>query len=445
MSDGPVVMIVGGGIGGIMLGMLFERLNLQYHIFERATELRSLGSVMTVGPNILPVFEQLGLLEEVMKLSLPCPGLSIYNHKLDKLGNIMALSAKETGYDSVLFARPRLYELMKKQIPPNKISLGKKVLTVKEKDDKVLISCSDGSIYEGDLLIGADGAHSAVRQNIFKTMDELDILPKDDLESFHIGYINMVGVATVDSEKYPQTNDGIAHFVTVLGKDNTNWNVAKVPDNQICWALGVQLSPTEAKVQHFRNSEWGPEANETMLEEFGSKPCPWGGVMKDIFDATPKNLISKVFLEEKIFKTWHHSRAVLIGDGSMLPSAGQGAINAMQDAVILVNCLHDIGNEYTVENLTVAFQEYYRQRYQRSADLVKGSNTMGKIMSGQTWSERIIRHTLFNFIPNSVQAKISAKVASYRPQITWLPLIENRGTTPVLPQEKPREVLVKKA
>ncbi|KAF9997984.1 hypothetical protein BGZ79_008325, partial [Entomortierella chlamydospora] len=350
-----------------------------------------------------------------------------------------------TGYDSVLFARPRLYELMKKQIPPNKISLGKKILSVKEKDDKVLISCSDGSIYEGDLLIGADGAHSAVRQNIFKTMGELGILPKEDLENFHIGYINMVGVATVDSEKYPQMNDGIAHFATVLGKDNTNWNVAKVPDNQICWALGVQLSPAEAKVQHFRNSEWGPEANETMLKEFESKPCPWGGVMKDIFDATPKNLISKVFLEEKIFKTWHHSRTVLIGDGSMLPSAGQGAINAMQDAVILVNCLHDIGNEYTVENLTVAFQEYYRQRYLRSADLVKGSNTMGKIMSGQTWSERIIRHTLFNFIPNSVQAKISAKVASYRPQITWLPLIENRGTTPVLPQEKPREVLVKKA
>ncbi|KAF9352369.1 hypothetical protein BGX26_009814 [Mortierella sp. AD094] len=180
----------------------------------------------------------------------------------------------------------------------------------------------------------------------------------------------------------------------------------------------------------------GPETNESMLKEFEDKPCAWGSAMKDIFDATPKNLISKVFLEEKTFKTWFYSRSVLIGDG---------AINAMQDAVVLVNCLHGIANDYTVENLTVAFQEYYRQRYQRSVELVKGSNTLGKIMSGQTWSERAIRYALFNFIPDSAQTKISAKVASYRPQIIWLPLIENRGVTPVLPQEKPKEVLVKKA
>lgn len=92
-----------------------------------------------------------------------------------------------------------------------------------------------------------------------------------------------------------------------------------VADNQICWGLSVQLSETEAKEQQFRNSEWGPESNEAMLSEFQDLPIPWGGTMGDIFEATPKQLISKVFLEEKMFKTWYHGRTVLLGDGKWRP------------------------------------------------------------------------------------------------------------------------------
>jgi hypothetical protein len=75
------------------------------------------------------------------------------------------------------------------------------------------------------------------------------------------------------------------------------------------------MSAVEAKEQQFRNSEWGPEANDAMLKEFSDLSHPWGGKMGDIFDATPKNLISKVYLEEKLFKTWHSGRVVLAGDG----------------------------------------------------------------------------------------------------------------------------------
>jgi len=55
-----------------------------------------------------------------------------------------------------------------------------------------------------------------------------------------------------------------------------------------------------------------------MIKEYQDRPCPWGGTMGEIIEATPKNLISKVFLEEKFFKTWYHGRTVLIGDGEFL-------------------------------------------------------------------------------------------------------------------------------
>ncbi|KAF9992063.1 hypothetical protein BGZ80_008736, partial [Entomortierella chlamydospora] len=75
------------------------------------------------------------------------------------------------------------------------------------------------------------------------------------------------------------------------------------------------------------------------MKEYENFPCPYGGTMKDLFDTTPKHLISKIFLEEKVFQTWYHGRSVLIGDAchKLLPGGGEGAVMAMKDAVVLAN------------------------------------------------------------------------------------------------------------
>ncbi|KAF8925523.1 hypothetical protein BGZ58_000736 [Dissophora ornata] len=88
MSDAPCVLIVGGGLGGLMLALLLEQIDVPYHVFERASELRALGSIMTLGPNILPVFEQLGLLHEIEKISKPCSSLDMYDGNMKKIGSI---------------------------------------------------------------------------------------------------------------------------------------------------------------------------------------------------------------------------------------------------------------------------------------------------------------------------------------------------------------------
>ena len=85
-------------------------------------------------------------------------------------------------------------------------------------------------------------------------------------------------------------------------------------DNQISWGFGQQLSESYLRDLQFRNSEWGPEKDDNTLEQYRTFPCPLGGTLGDIFDATPKYLISKIYLEEKLFKTWHYGRTVLIGD-----------------------------------------------------------------------------------------------------------------------------------
>ncbi|KAF9100495.1 hypothetical protein BGX27_000367 [Mortierella sp. AM989] len=137
----------------------------------------------------------------------------------------------------------------------------------------------------------------------------------------------MVGIANPPNpEKYRELSDDRTHFRLTIGDHNESWYVVSTPNNQLCWGLTTQLPASETKEQRFRNSEWGPEGLDSMLKEYQGLPCAFGGNMKDLFDSTPKDLISKVFLEEKVFQTWYHGRAVLIGDAchKILPGAGQG-------------------------------------------------------------------------------------------------------------------------
>ncbi|KAF9996625.1 hypothetical protein BGZ79_009630 [Entomortierella chlamydospora] len=105
--------------------------------------------------------------------------------------------------------------------------------------------------------------------------------------------------------------------------------------------------------------------------------------MKDIFDVTPRELICKVFLEEKVFQTWYHGRSVLIGDAchKLLPGAGQGAVMAMKDAVVLANCIYNMRDE-SDKSINAAFNSYHRQRHREADEIIKGSNIMTKIMFG---------------------------------------------------------------
>ncbi|KAF9963800.1 hypothetical protein BGZ65_011256 [Modicella reniformis] len=376
----PKVLIVGAGLGGLMTSILLERAGIPYDVFERAPEIKPIGSTMTFNASILPVFEQLGLLEEVSKISKPCKGMNIHDGELQLLGKLdTSIHRERTGYDLVVFARPDMYQLLLSQVPPERLHLGKKIVSVQQDIVReVSIRCADGTEYKGDILIGADGAYSSVRQCMFEEMRRECVLPEADEEELSIGYVCMVGTTEpLENEEFDGAfKDEYARFERIILQGTPHsWSTSTVPGNRICWLMTTQLSTTTsatsseakseaAKTGAFKNIEWGPEANEDMIKEVRDFPCAFGGTMGDLIDATPKDRISRVFLEEKLFETWYYGRIVLIGDAchKMLPSGGSGAINALQDAVILVNSIVDMTMP-TAENITTAFRDYRKQRY----------------------------------------------------------------------------------
>lgn len=82
------------------------------------------------------------------------------------------------------------------------------------------------------------------------------------------------------------------------------------------------LNSASTKEEEYDNSEWGPEAAMAMCKEVAGLAAPVGNgkimTLGDLIEQTPKDLISKVVLEEKVFETWYSGRTVLLGDGNII-------------------------------------------------------------------------------------------------------------------------------
>ena len=109
-----------------------------------------------------------------------------------------------------------LHDLLLRQIPLHKIQRGKKVLSVEQDESCVRIHCQDSTTYEGDILVGADGAYSAVRQSLFEKMKAEDLLPKSDHGALPYSCVCLVGqTRPLSSELYPELLEPISKFSAV--------------------------------------------------------------------------------------------------------------------------------------------------------------------------------------------------------------------------------------
>ncbi|GJJ77245.1 hypothetical protein EMPS_09604 [Entomortierella parvispora] len=434
----PSVLIIGAGLGGIMLAILLEKMgDVDYFILERSSSPKPLGSAMSLTPSIQVLFEQLGMLEDLQKISLPFLAAKVFDDKLNCTGEIVYEDQAK-----VIFPRPDLFNLLLSKVPKNRIAWGKRVLKLEEDTenakDKVLVTCGDNTEFTADVVVGADGVYSSARQNIYKVMSDKGILPKVDKEPLNVGFTCMVGLTgTMDPEKYTELKDDVAHFRSVVGGARHNWGCVNMPQNRFTWQLNLQyLDEKEAKRQQFMNSEWGPESNREMIDQFKDLPNPFGGKMSDFIDATPSELVSKVFLEHKLFKTWHYGRTVLIGDAchKFLPAGGNGAVTAFQDAVILANCLYDLEDK-SAKSVKAAFQSYYEQRYPMAEKVYQMSGVLSKVISGRAWHDRLVRWLAMTILPQSIQKRQYVKEVAYRPQVMFLPVVDSPDMVPALPQK----------
>lgn len=442
-DDPPRVLIAGAGLAGLFLGILLEMAGIPYEIFERTAEIKPLGAIMSLSPNILPAFEQIGLYEELMSFSKSFKNSSYYTDQLKVIARDEGIPADAVGYDRILFARPELYDMLFKQIPSEKMHMSKKILSFQQNHEGVMLRFSDNTTVHGDILVGADGAHSAVRQHLYKTMDKQGLLPKADTKAMSRGYISLVGTTNeLDPEKYPCVLKEDCDINFIIGDKKTpyTWTTFTVPGNKICWNVIIQIGIAELADDQFRTSDWVPQQNQAMMDSIRHFKTTYG-TLGDLFDQTQIEKVSKVYFEDMLFETWTHGRTILIGDAAhkLLPSTGAGAVNAMQDAVLLANHLYDI-KPTSFENIKKALSDYKEERFEAVKEQYPQSYMAAKLMYGHTFSERILRQVVFNWLPKSTMQKQLQKNTAYRPQANFLPQAPKRGTLDIIPQQPSKRI-----
>ncbi|KAF9180014.1 hypothetical protein BGZ51_006513 [Haplosporangium sp. Z 767] len=439
------VLIIGAGLGGLTLAALFERAGIDYLVFERAREVVPLGSAISIGANVMPFFEQIGIADALKAKSKPVIEGFQYNDKGNMTGNPDYRCTEERyGTYTHIVSRPLLYDIIASQVPKHKVRMGMKVLSYTQDEAGVEVRTWDNGKHRADILVGADGAYSAVRQTMYQDLEKQGKLPASDKEQLPFTNVCLVGTTDpLDGDKFPFLTKPESHFVSIVGeKVPYSWVYFSVPDNRICWSVIEHLNGETSRLNDsFRNTEWGPEAAEAMCAKVRDFAFPDGLSVGDLIDKTPKHLISKVMLEEKLFDTWHSGRTVLLGDAchKMHPSAGLGAVSAIHDAIVLASRLYELPST-SQEDIQKVFKDYKEERYPLAVKSYAASQQMSKLLA-QKFINTVVRKVMDN-LPTWLWYKVLDRALEYRPQATFLPLAPYKGLMP--PSEQTSLVLAKK-
>ncbi|KAF9204608.1 hypothetical protein BGZ49_005097 [Haplosporangium sp. Z 27] len=426
------ILIVGASLSGLLFAALCERMGIPYDIFERNESSKRGGGILTLNCGIMPALEQLGIYEKLLEISRPIYGSKVIDQPADRKFDIQIKGYKElTGYDTYAFSRPDLYDLLLSLIPPKRIHYNKRVIQISEYIAGIAIRCADKQEHHGTIVVGADGACSHVRQSLYENLASKGLLPPEDNTGFKNPFITLTGTTyPLPPENFKDIEKDFCTFTQTIGKNVPYcWSTFTVPGNRICWTIHKQVSEEEHKSMVFRASNWSPELADEMVNEVRHLNTDYEATtIGDLIDCTPKGSLTKEWLEDKVFSTWHHGRTVLIGNAAhkILPTSGAGAGCEMHDAVILANCLYDI-KSLARDQYDTVFKNYQELRRPYIMGQFEASRRQAKLLYGKKWYYVWARRYYLGCAPSESRTKNYLIDAGYQPQIGFLPLVPIRG------------------
>ncbi|KAK3835637.1 MAG: hypothetical protein J3R72DRAFT_513801 [Linnemannia gamsii] len=381
-SKRPKVLIVGAGIGGATLGMLLTMAGIPFNIYERASSVKLLGSALFFNATTAKLFKQCGIYDQIMNIAKLTPSIEIANEDRDIDYTLdYAEAVPLFGSSGYIVSRPMMYDLLLRQVP---------------------------KANEGQLLASDD-------------------------EPLPFTNISLVGqTRPLDPTEFPNVGLPECQFIRVLGDNRPYaWTFFTTAQSSVCYSITHFLpSTTTNQSDSFKNTEWGPQAAEAMSVEWGDKITTVG----DLIDLTPKEYISKVMLEEKVFETWHYKRVVLIGDAchEINPSGGSGANNAIHDAITLANWLNVLTNLPTTAEIENGFEKYKAERLpwvKQSFD----SSLIFKVMVEANFKAKLVK-LVSKYMPSWVSRKMLIRMTINQPEVSFLPPSEYLGSIAPAPQ-----------
>jgi salicylate hydroxylase len=351
MRGHPRVLIAGGGLGGLAAALALLRMGCDVEVFEQAPELKEVGAGVQLAANGTRVLYALGVGEELKALSCEAEGkeIRLWNGgETWKLHDLGKASIERYGYPYFTVYRPDLLGVLERAVRREKldaIRLGAKCMGFHQNNEKVTLRLESGSTVEGDLLIGADGVHSRIRQELFGP----------DRPQF-TGVIAWRGI--VPMEKLPR------HMVRRVG---TNW---VGPGGHV-----VHYPLRAGRMMNFvgalERSDWQVESWSARgtPEELGADFAGWHDDVQALIRNIPAPYKWALMVRPPM-ERWSVGRVSLLGDAchSMVPFLAQGANMAIEDGYILARALTEGSGD-----IPLRLARYENARRERTRRAVEGS------------------------------------------------------------------------
>ena len=369
---GPKIAIIGGGIGGLMAAVALARKGLAAEVYEQAPVLEEVGAGVGLWPNAMAALEPIGLSGQVARLAVKLARQGLRRSDGTWLmcfpGELMV---ERWGAGLALVHRAELQQLLAAELDPSAIHLGARCTGVEDGNRAVTARFADGRDVQADVLVGADGVHSAVRAALF-----------GPAPLRYRGYFTVRGITAAGSVPLP--NDGAETW----GR-GARFGLGPTSSDRIIWWATWNAAA---------GGKNDGDSTARLRELFGA----WHDPIPAIIDATPKTaVIRKDIYDRRPTRTWSRGRVALLGDAihPMTPDLGQGASQAIVDATTLATCLA------ASRDSREALREYQQRRWRNAAFNTLMARTMGTM--GQ-WDGRITctaRNSLTRAIPLSLQLR----------------------------------------
>jgi 2-polyprenyl-6-methoxyphenol hydroxylase-like FAD-dependent oxidoreductase len=345
------IAIIGGGIGGLTTALALRHFGFEAEVFEQAPELLDVGAAIAMWPNALRVLLKLGVGEKVIAHAGVIERIR-WQHRSGKSLNQTRLPTKAV--PAVALHRADLQNVLLQALPGNSIHLGHDFTGCQHEHDAIRINFTSQTPVHCDVVIGADGLHSQLR----------DQLVGDKAPSYR-GYMVWRGIAG----RAPKGLDR-ATAIEIHGRGQ-RFGIGPVGNGRVGWWAS-------ANEKHPGRRAAATE-KETLLKLFGD----WGAPVCELISATPTEAILRnQALDRASTQSWGLGPMTLLGDAihPTTPNLGQGGCLAVEDAAVLARCLAKENNP------AQAFRAYEKCRYFRTAAIADGSRLYGNI--GQ-WESRL--------------------------------------------------------
>ena len=367
------VIVIEGGIGGAATALALDRAGFEPVVYERTRTLREVGAGIALWANATHIMKQLDLLDATIQVGYLTTNYQFLSQRGRELVNVAV-----DGFELPVVAihRAELHQLLWRNVPSEKFHLGETFEHFERQGDRLCAYFTSGLQVEGDALIGADGLRSLVRSELlgdvpptyrnFKTWRGLtDHVP----DAYRPGYIH----------EFLGGGKGFGYMM--LGKGKMYWYAAAIaPESQPDATIGRQ----KELEQIFQ--DWFPAIPELIMAT----------------DET--HILTTDLYDRPSTQPWSQGNVTLLGDAAhpMLPTMGQGACTALEDAYVITKCLKENSDPIA------AFQHYEALRFPRTKAIVEQSLQSGKMGKLKNPLAVGLRNTFMKVMSSAMSSSFNA-------------------------------------